>query len=214
MAGPNDPQGPQDPGGPYGPHGPHGSHGPSGQEGPFGPFEPMSGYGPSRPYPDPHGGSAGVLPGEAARTASTTTTSPGAGASASSGCGPGGVAVALVAALAAAVALLLVRGVLDIPVFAPESEGTMTLASTGQLALGSALAALAATAVLQLLVLATPQPGRFLAWIIALGTAAVMLDPSPRRELGGEGRDAGVYLVIGVVIGSLMATVARSATRD
>ncbi|OEU87609.1 hypothetical protein DB35_27830 [Streptomyces abyssalis] len=124
----------------------------------------------------------------------------------------GGVAVALVAALAAAVALLLVRGVLDIPVFAPEQEGTMELTSTGQLALGSALAALAATAVLHLLMLATPQPGRFLGWIIALGTAAVMLMPFTSTA-GWEAKagTAGVYLVIGVVIGTLLATVARTA---
>lgn len=127
----------------------------------------------------------------------------------------GGVIVALVAALAAAVALLLVRGVLDIPVFAPEQEGAVELTSTGQLALGSALAALAATAVLHLLMLATPQPNRFLGWIIALSTAAVMLlpftsDASWRAKAG----TAGVYLVIGVVIGTLLSTVARTAAGD
>jgi drug/metabolite transporter (DMT)-like permease len=127
----------------------------------------------------------------------------------------GGFAVALVAALAAAVAVLLVRGVLDIPVFAPEREGTMVLASTGQLALGAALAALAATAVLQLLLLATPQPGRFLAWIIVLGTAAAMLAPfNSLASWEAKAGTAGVYLVIGVVIGTLMSTVARSASRS
>jgi hypothetical protein len=127
----------------------------------------------------------------------------------------GGVVVALVAALAAAVALLLVRGVLDIPVFAPEQEGTMVPASTAQLALGSALAALAATAVLHLLMLATPQPGRFLGWIIALGTAAVMLLPfTSEASWEAKAGTAGVYLVIGVVIGTLLATVARTAVED
>ena len=124
----------------------------------------------------------------------------------------GGAAVALVAALAAAVALLLVRGVLDIPVFAPRREGTMELTSTGQLALGAAVAALAATAVLQLLLLATPQPGRFLGWIITLGTAAAILAPfTTDASWESKAGTAGVYLVIGVVIGTLMATVARSA---
>ncbi|WP_235981251.1 DUF6069 family protein, partial [Streptomyces albidus (ex Kaewkla and Franco 2022)] len=99
--------------------------------------------------------------------------------------------------------------------FAPEQQGTMVLASTGQLALGAGLAALAATAVLQLLVLATPQPGRFLGWIITLGTAAAMLAPfTSNASWEAKAGTAGVYLVIGVVIGTLMATVARSAVRE
>ncbi|NLU71265.1 hypothetical protein HCC61_00870 [Streptomyces sp. HNM0575] len=127
----------------------------------------------------------------------------------------GGVVVALVAALAAAVALLLVRGVLDIPVFAPAQEGTMEPGSTGRFALGAALAALAATAVLHLLMLATPQPGRFLGWIVALGTAAVMLLPfTSEASWETKAGTAGVCLVVGVVIGTLLATVARTARGD
>lgn len=216
MAGPDDPYGPQDPGGPYEAHGPHGPRGASGQEGPFEPFEPMSGYGPTRQIPGSGDDSGTYIPEK--RTNGFDHDRP-------TGRRPrrfsvvrlwaGGLAVAMVAALAAAVALLLVRGVLEIPVFAPLQEGTMVLASTGQLALGAALAALVATAVLQLLLLATPQPGRFLGWIITLGTVAAMLGPFT-SDAGWEakGGTAGVYLVIGLVIGTLMATVARSASRN
>lgn len=126
----------------------------------------------------------------------------------------GGVAVAVVAALAAAVALLLVRGVLGLPVFAPERDGALVLVTTGSLALGAAAAALACTAVLHLLTLATPRPGRFIAWIVSLVTLALMLLPFA----SGTGWEAGVgtaavYLVVGVAIGSLLATVGRTAVR-
>ena len=129
----------------------------------------------------------------------------------------GGVIVAVVAALAAFVALLLVRGVLGIPVFAPERDGTLVLASSGALAAGAAGAALLGTAVLHLLALATPQPERFLAWIVGLATLAMMLLPFtayPAGEWPAKFGTAAVYLVIGAVIGSLLTTVAHSAVDD
>ena len=126
----------------------------------------------------------------------------------------GGVAVAVVAALTAAVALLLVRGVLGLPVFAPERDGALVLVTTGSLALGAAAAALLGTAVLQLLSMATPRPGRFLAWIVSLATLAMMLLPFASRTGWEAGvGTAAVYLVIGVAIGSLLATVGRTALR-
>jgi hypothetical protein len=231
MAGTHDPQDPQGPDGPHGPPGRRGAQGPgadgSGGAGspagpggspapdtPFGTYEPTPGYGPARQYPDPYGGPGGLGPERGTNGYDHDERPPGSRRRFSPlRLWAGGVAVALVAALAAAVAVLLVRGVLDIPVFAPEAEGTMELASTGQLALGAALAALAATAVLHLLLLATPQPGRFIAWIIALGTAAAMLAPfNSTATWEAKAGSAGVYLVIGLVIGSLMSTVARSAS--
>lgn len=240
MAGPHDPNGPQDPRSPHGRDGRPGQRGQPGQpgrqgrgqgpgpaqgpaqgarpygspeqDGPFEPFEPARGYGPAARYPDPYDDSGTYVP-EKRTNGYDHDRPPGRPRRVSlARLWAGGVAVALVAALAAAVALLLVRGVLDIPVFAPEQEGTMELTSTGQLALGSALAALAATAVLHLLMLATPQPGRFLGWIIALGTAAMMLLPfTSEASWTAKAGTAGVYLVIGVVIGTLLATVARTA---
>jgi hypothetical protein len=218
MAGPNDPRGPQEPHGPHG-HGPGDQHGPhepgdaSGHDGPFEHFEPMTGYGASRSYPDPYGRSEAYSPEKRANGYNHDRPPEGRRRFSPLRLWAGGVAVALVAALSAAVALLLVRGVLDIPVFAPKREGMMELTSTGQLALGAAVAALVATAVLHLLLLATPQPGRFLGWIIALGTAAAMLAPfTTDASWESKAGTAGVYLVIGVVIGTLMATVARSAS--
>lgn len=126
----------------------------------------------------------------------------------------GGLMTAVIAALTAVVALLLVRGVLDVPVFAPEGDGLMDNATTGALAGGAAVAALCATVLLHLLIVATPRPERFFTWIIGLATAVMVLLPFTtgltwQAKLG----TAGVYLVIGIAIGSLLSSVARGAVR-
>ncbi|QEU89697.1 DUF6069 family protein [Streptomyces kanamyceticus] len=124
----------------------------------------------------------------------------------------GGVMTAVVAALTAVVALMLVRGVLGIAVFAPESDGAMGDATTGALAGGAAVAALAATALLHLLIAGTPRPERFFAWIVALATAVMVLLPfTAAASLPAKIGTAAVYLLIGVAIGSLLSSVARSA---
>ncbi|MFJ8822730.1 DUF6069 family protein [Streptomyces sp. NPDC102467] len=126
----------------------------------------------------------------------------------------GGAVTALVAALTAAVALLFVRGILGIPVFAPEGDGAMGNATTGVLAGGAAVAALAATALLHVLIVLTPQPGRFFTWIVALATAIMVLLPfTTSADLWAKIATAAVYLVIGAAIGSLLSAVGRSAYR-
>ncbi|MFJ8929014.1 MULTISPECIES: DUF6069 family protein [unclassified Streptomyces] len=126
----------------------------------------------------------------------------------------GGVMTAVIAALTAVVALLLVRGVLDIPVFAPAGDGLMNIATTGTLAMGAAVTALLATALLNLLIVATPRPGSFFSWIIGLATAVMVLLPFT-TSLTWEAKfgTAGVYLVIGIAIGSLLSAVGRGAIR-
>lgn len=190
-----------------------GAYGTPRHDGPFEPFEPVRGYGSAARYPDPREESGTYVPEKRANGYDHDRPPRRLRRVSFVRLWAGGVVVALVAALAAVVALLLVRDVLDITVFAPGQEGTMEITSAGELALGSALAALAATAVLSLLMLATPQPVRFLGWIVALGTAAVMLLPfTSDASWAAKGGTAGVYLVIGLVIGTLLATVARTAT--
>ncbi|MGW5731696.1 MULTISPECIES: DUF6069 family protein [Streptomyces] len=126
----------------------------------------------------------------------------------------GGLVTALVAALTAVVGLLLVRGVLGIAVFAPEGDGVMGDASTAVLAGGAAVAALAATLLVHLLLLGTPQADRFLIWIVTLATGVMVLLPftfalSLKAQIG----TAAVYLAIGAAIGSLLSAVARGAVR-
>ncbi|NUU21204.1 MAG: hypothetical protein HOV68_06770, partial [Streptomycetaceae bacterium] len=124
----------------------------------------------------------------------------------------GGALSAVVAALTAVVAVLLVRGVLDIAVFAPEGHGAFGDASTGTLAAASAGAALVATLLMHLLLRAAPQPIRFFGWIVGLATAVMVLLPfTTDAEWSAKIGTAAVYLVIGVVIGSLLSAVGHGA---
>lgn len=124
----------------------------------------------------------------------------------------GGIMTAVVAALAAIVAVLLVRGVLDIAVFAPKTNGAFGNATTAGIAGAAALAALVATALLHLLLLAAPQARVFFGWIVALATIAMMLVPfTTDAEWKTKAASAGISLVIGLTIGLLLSAVARSA---
>ncbi|MFG2561531.1 DUF6069 family protein [Streptomyces sp. NPDC048496] len=126
----------------------------------------------------------------------------------------GGAMTAVVAALTAVVGVLLVRGVLDVPLFAPKGDGVMGDASTGLLATGAGLAALAATALVHLLILATRQPGMFFVCIVVLATAVMMLLPfTTSAPLDAKIGSAAVCLAIGIVIGSLLSAAGRSAVR-
>jgi len=124
----------------------------------------------------------------------------------------GGIMTAVVAALAAIVAVLLVRGVLDIPVFAPKTNGAFGNATTAGIAGAAALAALVATALLHLLLLAAPQARIFFGWIVALATIAMMLIPfTTDAAWKTKAASAGISLVIGLTIGLLLSAVGRSA---
>ncbi|MEV0493997.1 hypothetical protein [Streptomyces atratus] len=126
----------------------------------------------------------------------------------------GGVMTAVLAAFTAVVGVVLVRGVLDVPLFAPKGDGVMGDASTGLLATGAALAALAATALLHLLIVATSQPGMFFVGIVALATAVMVLLPFTMSiPLNAKIGTAAVCLAIGVAIGSLLSAAGRGAVR-
>src|SRR5205814_9213850 len=86
-------------------------------------------------------------------------------------------AAALVAALVAVVGVVVTRGLFGIPVLAPKGKGTFGDASTWQLALGAAAAALVATGLLHVLLLFTPRPFAFFGWIVTLVTAVAVLMP-------------------------------------
>lgn len=126
----------------------------------------------------------------------------------------GGVATAVIGALIAVVGIVLVRGVFDIPILAPEGEGTWGDASTGWYAFGAALAALLSTALVHVLLLTTPQPLRFFSWVVGLATVIGVVAPfTSDAELESQVATAGLNLVLGVAIGSLVSSVARSAMR-
>jgi Family of unknown function (DUF6069) len=124
----------------------------------------------------------------------------------------GGAATALVAALITVVGILLVRGILNVPVLAPKGEGAWGDASTGWYVFGAVVASFAATGLMHLLLVSTPRPMRFFGWVIALATVATMLWPfTTNQSTASKVATAGLNLVLGIAIGTLVAGSARSA---
>lgn len=126
----------------------------------------------------------------------------------------GGAATAIVAALIALVGVLICRWTLHIPILAPSSDGAWGNASTGVFVLVAALVALAATAVLHLLMLGTPEPNTFIGWIMGLITLAAVVYPfSTSAPLNQKIATAVVVLVLGIAIASLLSGIAARAVR-
>jgi hypothetical protein len=125
----------------------------------------------------------------------------------------GGVATALVAALTALVGVLVCRWLFNIPVLAPRRNGTYGDVHTTGFLLAAAAAALVATALVHLLLLTTP--GR-LPFPLDRGPGdhAGRRLPVQYAPLSAKVATALVDLVLGIVIGSLVGTVAsRSVVR-
>jgi Family of unknown function (DUF6069) len=126
----------------------------------------------------------------------------------------GGVATAIVAGLIALVAVLACRWLFNIPLLAPKSQGTYGDVHTTDLVLLAAAAALVATGLAHLLLLSTPRPLAFLAWIIGLGTVlAVVLALSTGAPVNQQVATSIVYVILGVAIGSLISGVAARSVR-
>jgi hypothetical protein len=126
-----------------------------------------------------------------------------------------GAATAAVAALAAVVVTLLMRGVLDVPVFAPLHAGVWGDATTGYLAAWAAVAALVATGLLHLLLVTVARPRSFFTWIAALVTVAMMLLPfTADLKTSAQLASAVVFLVIGATVTGLLSATATSVAPD
>jgi len=124
-----------------------------------------------------------------------------------------GLATALVAALTGLVGILIVRA-LGIWAYAPREFGAFGDSTTIALCAGAAVAALAATGLVQLLMLSTPRPIAYFGWITGLLTAvAAVLPLLPGGPLAVVLAEAIVYVVIGVAIAVLVANAAGSALR-
>jgi len=127
---------------------------------------------------------------------------------------PGGIATAVVAALVALVGVLVCRWLFGIPLLAPKSDGAYGDVHTTDLVLIAAAAALVATGLVHLLLLGTPRPLTFFAWIIGLATVLAVLVPfSTSAPLTAKVATAVVDLVLGVAIGSLISGVAARSVR-
>ena len=94
----------------------------------------------------------------------------------------GGAATAVVAALIALVGILVCRWLFNIPVLAPRQDGAWGDASTAGYAIAAAAAALVATAIMHLLLIATPRPQMFFTWILGLATVIAIRASDQGRE--------------------------------
>src|SRR5215471_11870930 len=117
----------------------------------------------------------------------------------------GGLATALVAALIALAGILVCRWLFDIPILAPRRDGAWGNASTAGYSLAAAAAALVATAIMHLLLLASSRPRLFFGWIIGLATVIAVVYPfSTTAPMSQKVATAVINLVLGVAIGSLI----------
>ena len=126
----------------------------------------------------------------------------------------GGVATAVVAALIALVGILASRWLFNIPILSPRADGAWGNASTAGYALAAAACAPAATALMYLLLISTPRPRTFFAWIIGLATLVAVVYPfSTTAPLSQKLATAAVNLILGVAIGTLVYQVSLRAGR-
>jgi len=126
----------------------------------------------------------------------------------------GGLASAVVAALIALVGVLVVRAILRIAVYAPAEAGAFGDGSTAALCLGAAGAALVATGLVHLLLIATPRPLSYFGWIVGLATVAAGVSPIlTEQSLAVALAQAVIHIVIGLAIGSLVGGAAVQSTR-
>ena len=127
----------------------------------------------------------------------------------------GGIGTAVIAALVVLVGILLVRGVLQIPVLAPEEAGTYGSASTTSYAFGAFGIAILATGLLHMMIMFMPSPLSFFNWILGLITLVAALIPfTVNAEMESQIATASINLVTGICILSLLNTVASIATDD
>ncbi|QBI55904.1 DUF6069 family protein [Streptomonospora litoralis] len=126
----------------------------------------------------------------------------------------GGLATAVVAALIILVGALVVRGVLGIPVLAPEEAGYAGDAGTAAYAVVAGIAALVATALLHLLLVSAPRATTFFGWIVGLATIVAAVSPfTQEAALPSQLATAVINTVTGIAIVSLLSSVGATAVR-
>ncbi|WP_370963828.1 DUF6069 family protein [Amycolatopsis sp. cg9] len=124
----------------------------------------------------------------------------------------GGAATALVAALAAILAVIAADGLFGVPVLAPSGENAWSSVDIASYAAGAALAALAATGLLHLLLISTPRAKSFFVSIMLLATVIAVIVPVTLDSPGRLATAAG-NLLVGLVITGTLSGVAAAAVR-
>lgn len=126
----------------------------------------------------------------------------------------GGLATAVVAALIAIVGIVIARGIFHVPVLAPNRSGTWGDADTVTYALVAFGFGLLATALMHVLLLATPSPFTFFGWILGLSTLVAALAPfATSAEMASKVSTALINAVIGIGVWSLTVSTARRSLR-
>lgn len=124
----------------------------------------------------------------------------------------GGAMVAVVAAMVAIVGILIARGLVGVAILAPKGDGLWGNANAATYAVVSAVGALVATGLMHVLLLVSPRPTRFFAWIMVLATLIAVVLPLalPANENDQLGT-AALNLAIGLVTTGLVTSVAHAA---
>ncbi|GAA4894387.1 hypothetical protein GCM10023405_11430 [Streptomonospora salina] len=126
----------------------------------------------------------------------------------------GGLATAVVAALIILVGTLVVRGVLGIPILAPEEAGYIGGVGTAAYAVTAGIAALVATALLHLLLVSAPRATTFFGWIVGLATVVAAVSPfTQAASLPSQLATAVINAVTGIAIVSLLTSVGATSVR-
>ncbi|TDQ49959.1 DUF6069 family protein [Actinorugispora endophytica] len=124
----------------------------------------------------------------------------------------GGLATAVVAALVVLVGTLIIRGLLGIPVLAPEETGRFGGTGTAAHTALAAFGALSATGLLHLLLLSAPRPLTFFGWIVGLATVVAAITPFTRGASPADAIGTSlVNLAVGSVVLSLLGNVGASS---
>lgn len=123
----------------------------------------------------------------------------------------GAVATGIVAALVGIVGVLIFESILDVGLVVKDPFGTES--DSWAYAIGGFVAALAAAALLNLLLVSTPRPRAFFGWIMALATVAAALVPLTWTDDTTAALCAGaVNLLVGIAIWSLLSGVLSRTT--
>ncbi|ACQ79679.1 hypothetical protein Bcav_1421 [Beutenbergia cavernae DSM 12333] len=122
----------------------------------------------------------------------------------------GAAATAVVAALIGLVGVVVLFNVFDVdldPINVLDAGSLM-----GTYTLHGFVAAILAAGLLHLLIVTTPRPLAFFGWIMALATAVAAVLPFGYADLTTAVATAGLNIVIGAAVWSLLAGVARMTT--
>jgi hypothetical protein len=126
----------------------------------------------------------------------------------------GGVATAIVAAGIAVVGVLIINTVLEVPIQTAGRSGALVDNAETIIPVAAAIAALAGTALLHLLLLTTPRPATFFSAIAFLVIAVLLLQVFlAEGSIAGHIATAILYAGIGIAIVSMLSGVSATSVR-